>query len=568
MQWIRHILPFITATHRLLFRFTRGGLGGGVFGWHFLQLEHVGRKSGQLRKTPLLYIEDGDRFVVVASNAGQDRHPAWWLNLQTTPEALVTANGESAHVVARRATTEEAARLWVRLEESYRWFGEYRAGTERDIPIVVLEPTSPRRGERWREVRTWFDRVAVVTGAASGVGRALSQELAIRGCRLALVDVNAEGLEEVARQLRAYGTAVTTHVADVSDPVRMQALPEEILAEHEHIHVLVNNAGVTVIADFEDHSLEELQWLVGINLWGVLHGCHFFLPYLQREEEARLVNLSSATGSLGFPGHSAYAATKAGVRALSEALHGELSIAGNVHVTSVHPGGIRTGLFEAARGAKASDIAKVSKEPESARFFRSPEQVAKKIVRAVERKRVRVLVGWDAYAIEGLWRLSPSLAIRTMGWLHRAQERADGEPIYQHVEVTHRYEASPQAVWDVYTDHARWSEWAGTPESRLVTPGHPDANGVGAVRGFAGGMREEVLSFEPPKRMTYAIVAGLFPVKDHEGEVLFEAEHGGTVVTWCCRFRPKIPGTGALLRRIVIATFRRSLEGLERHSFS
>ena len=199
-------------------------MGAGLFGLRFLQLEHVGRKSGLPRKTPLLYVEDGDRFIVAASNAGQNRHPAWWLNLAARPEAVVTAAGERVEVHARRALRQEEARLWIRLGESYRWFSEYRVGTTRDIPVVVLEPLAPRSGRPSADRRTWYDRVAVVTGAASGVGRALCEELAVRGCRLALVDINAEGLREVATRIQELGGSVSTHVADVSDAERMRTL--------------------------------------------------------------------------------------------------------------------------------------------------------------------------------------------------------------------------------------------------------------------------------------------------------------------------------------------------------
>jgi uncharacterized protein YndB with AHSA1/START domain len=135
----------------------------------------------------------------------------------------------------------------------------------------------------------------------------------------------------------------------------------------------------------------------------------------------------------------------------------------------------------------------------------------------------------------------------------------------QHVEVTHRYEASPQEVWDVYTDHARWSEWSGFPGSRLVREGESDRNGRGAVRAFAGGVREEVLDFEPAKRMTYTVVGGPFPIRNHLGEVTFEPDGGGTRVVWRCRFEPKVPLTGGLLRRFIAGSFRRALAGLAAH---
>jgi uncharacterized protein YndB with AHSA1/START domain len=138
----------------------------------------------------------------------------------------------------------------------------------------------------------------------------------------------------------------------------------------------------------------------------------------------------------------------------------------------------------------------------------------------------------------------------------------------QRVEVEHRYAAPPQAVWDIYTDHARWREWAGTPGSRLAIAGQPNRNGTGAVRAFPGGIREEILTFEPPKRMTYTVIGGFFPIRDHLGEVFFEPDGEGTRIVWRCRFESRIPGLGGLIERFITATFRRALAGLERRGFS
>ncbi|MGY8802846.1 MAG: SRPBCC family protein [bacterium] len=138
----------------------------------------------------------------------------------------------------------------------------------------------------------------------------------------------------------------------------------------------------------------------------------------------------------------------------------------------------------------------------------------------------------------------------------------------QRVEVKHRYNASPEAVWEIYVDHAKWSEWAGVGPSRLVTEGSPDRNGVGAVRGFSAGTLEEVLSFDAPKRMTYTLVGGLFPIKNHLGEVTLAADGDGTLLRWRCEFESKIPGLGGLFRRMITKTFTGGLEGLEKHSFS
>ncbi|MDJ0848722.1 MAG: SRPBCC family protein [Myxococcota bacterium] len=140
----------------------------------------------------------------------------------------------------------------------------------------------------------------------------------------------------------------------------------------------------------------------------------------------------------------------------------------------------------------------------------------------------------------------------------------------QEVEVVRRFAAPPQAVWDVYVDHARWQEWAGVGRSVLQIEGQPERNGAGAVRvlgPWPGRATEEVVEFEPPKRMTYRVVKGGLPMRDHLGEVRFEPDGGGTRVVWRCRFESRIPGAGGLMRRAVTKVFRDALEGLARHHF-
>jgi NAD(P)-dependent dehydrogenase (short-subunit alcohol dehydrogenase family) len=252
-----------------------------------------------------------------------------------------------------------------------------------------------------RELR---GKVAVVTGAASGIGRALCELLAEKGCLLALVDVNASGLEETARSLRERGGLAQTFLADVSDRERMRRLPDEVVEAFGAVHILVNNAGVSVGATFAEHSMEDLDWILGINLGGVLHGCKFFLPHLERQDEAHIVNLSSMFGFLGFAGQSSYCITKAGVRALSEALWTELADT-PVRVTSVHPGGIRTNIIRTARIADEEGRLKGIEQLE--RWGHSPEKTARKIVRAIERNRPRVLIGAEASLLEWAKRAFP-----------------------------------------------------------------------------------------------------------------------------------------------------------------
>jgi short-subunit dehydrogenase len=255
-------------------------------------------------------------------------------------------------------------------------------------------------------MRNLRDKVVVLTGAASGIGRALAFALAQRGARLALVDVDRPGLEDVAKQLASASPEApcSLHTADVSDRVRMQALPAEVLAEHGRVDVLINNAGVTVGAMFADHPIEDAEWLLGINLMGVIYGTKFFLPTLMQAEEAHIVNLSSMFGLFSMPGQALYSTSKAGVRAFTEALWTELD-GTPVRLTSVHPGGIATNIIRATRGMDEADRTRAAALQD--RFGMPAERAAEKIVRAVERDRRRVLVGIDAHVGAFLKRLFP-----------------------------------------------------------------------------------------------------------------------------------------------------------------
>jgi len=250
------------------------------------------------------------------------------------------------------------------------------------------------------------DRVAVVTGAASGIGRATAVALAREGCDLAICDVNEAGLAETATEIQALGRRVCTHRVDVSDKARMQRYAEEVFTEYGHVHVLVNNAGVTVAAPFEEHSLEDWEWIVGINFWGVVYGCKFFLPYLKQADEAHIVNLSSIFGIVGVPTQASYCATKFAVRGLSEALWAELK-QHNIGVTSVHPGGVRTNIAKSAR-AEQEEL-KTSAIDVIERFSVPPEHCAKVIVKAIKKNKMRQLVTRESVLLDTAKRLSPGL---------------------------------------------------------------------------------------------------------------------------------------------------------------
>jgi len=251
------------------------------------------------------------------------------------------------------------------------------------------------------------DGVAVVTGAASGIGAALAKVLATRGCNVALADVNAAGLREVADQVRSLGVDVSEHRLDVSDHEAVAAFPSAVLAEHGRVNVLVNNAGVSLGGTFAQVSPEDFDWLLAINLGGVVRMTRAFLPLLQREPVAQLVNLSSVFGIIAPPGQTAYAASKFAVRGFSEALWHELD-GSPVGVTVVHPGGVRTAIATSARRGGMTN-AEVQAQAETwAKFLRlDPAIAAERIVRGIERRERRVLVGRDAKQIVLIQRFFP-----------------------------------------------------------------------------------------------------------------------------------------------------------------
>jgi short-subunit dehydrogenase len=254
--------------------------------------------------------------------------------------------------------------------------------------------------------------VAIVTGAASGIGRALSLQLAEKGCDLALVDVNEAGLSETAAQVKKFGRLISLHNINVAERSAMARLPEAVLSHHRGVHVLINNAGVSLAGPFESCSLEDVDWIFGINFWGVVFGCKFFLPLLQREKESHIVNVASEFGLIGCPTKTAYCATKFAVRGFSEALRAEL-FGSTVKLTCVYPGPVNTGIAHNGRAWNGT------KQKLEADFLAtrglSAEKVAHKIIRAVERNRPRVLIGSDTRMVDAFTRLAPVLANSLIG---------------------------------------------------------------------------------------------------------------------------------------------------------
>ncbi|MCR9165666.1 MAG: SDR family NAD(P)-dependent oxidoreductase [Nannocystaceae bacterium] len=271
-------------------------------------------------------------------------------------------------------------------------------------------------------MKNFRGRVAVITGAASGIGRALSVALADEGCDLALVDVNEAELTQTAALALRRGVRVSTHPTDVSSREAMQALPDAVQREHGRADIVVNNAGVTVAANLEDQDLDDFEWLVGINVWGVVYGCKFFLPMLRQSDDAYIVNLSSMFGLVGVPGQSSYCLSKFAVRGFSEAIAAELADT-NVRVMSVHPGGISTNIVRDARWGDDREG-----HSRAMRFFETqampPEAAAQRIIDGMRRGASRKLITKEAYLTDAVKRLIPVLPA---SWLARARKAFDAK---------------------------------------------------------------------------------------------------------------------------------------------
>ena len=263
-------------------------------------------------------------------------------------------------------------------------------------------------------------RVAVITGAAGGIGRATAVLLAESGCELALGDIDADGLAETARLARQSDVRVSTYLMDVANREQMEAWPEQVLAEHGHVHILINNAGVAVGSTIEDGSLENFEWIVGINFWGPVYGCKFFIPHLRKEAEAHIVNLSSLFGLIGLPGVGAYCATKAAVRSLSETLLSELHDS-SIGVTSVHPGGIRTGIMESSRYEMGEEDREEAVDA-FARLGMSPERAAAKIVSAIRKNQPRLRICRETYLADWMKRLLPNATNGIVRFFYRRNQ--------------------------------------------------------------------------------------------------------------------------------------------------
>jgi butyryl-CoA dehydrogenase len=255
------------------------------------------------------------------------------------------------------------------------------------------------------------DKVAVVTGAAGGIGAALATHLAGMGCQVALCDVENAGLERTRTACEALGVRASSQVLDVSEAGPVFAWAKQVADQHGSPYLVFNNAGATLVATVKNLTLEELQWLMGINFWGVVHGTKAFLPYMEAAGGGHIVNVSSAFGIIGNPGQSAYTASKFAVRGFTEALSIELGVGRSpVRAHVVYPGAIATGIALNARMGR-NQVPERSREEMLAEFDRmartGADAAAREIVEGVRRGKRRILIGLDARAISALQRLLP-----------------------------------------------------------------------------------------------------------------------------------------------------------------
>ncbi|MGB3168038.1 MAG: SDR family NAD(P)-dependent oxidoreductase [Rhodococcus sp. (in: high G+C Gram-positive bacteria)] len=252
-------------------------------------------------------------------------------------------------------------------------------------------------------------KVAVITGAGSGIGRALAVNLAERGAKLALSDVDVNGLAETVRQAQALGAEVESQFLDVAQRETVLDYAETVKARFGKVNQIYNNAGIAYHGDVEATSFKDIEKIIDVDFWGVVNGTKAFLPHLQESGDGHIVNISSLFGLLAMPSQAAYNAAKFAVRGFSEALRMELLISkAPVKMTVVHPGGIKTAIARNATVAENYDQQSVAKFFDAKLAKTTPDQAAKVILKGVEKGKGRVLIGSDAVALDIIQRLTGS----------------------------------------------------------------------------------------------------------------------------------------------------------------
>ena len=268
-------------------------------------------------------------------------------------------------------------------------------------------------------MKDFTGRVAAITGAGSGIGRALAENLARAGAHLALSDVDDVGLAETVTHCEGRGVKVTSQLVDVADRAAVEAWADQVADEHSRVNLIFNNAGVALGSSVESMSYEDFAWLMDIDFWGVVHGTKAFLPHLKDSGDGHVVNVSSVFGLFSVPSQSAYNSAKFAVRGFTDALRMELEIERcGVSATTIHPGGIKTNIAKRARIdetlAAASGGADKARVEFDKVLMTSPDKAAHQILKAVQRNRRRALIGPDAKALDLVARLPAGLYQRVL----------------------------------------------------------------------------------------------------------------------------------------------------------
>jgi NADP-dependent 3-hydroxy acid dehydrogenase YdfG len=252
-------------------------------------------------------------------------------------------------------------------------------------------------------------KVAVVTGAGSGIGQGLAIELGRSGAKVAICDVDTEGLAQTEERLKAIGVPVKADRIDVTERERFLVYADEVNAHFGKVNQIYNNAGIAYSGDVEVSPFKDIERVMDVDYWGVVNGTKAFLPHLIASGDGHVVNVSSVFGLFAVPGQAAYVSAKFAVRGFTEALRQEMLVARHpVAVTTVHPGGIKTAIARNATAAEGLDSDQLAKLFDKRLARTTPEQAARIILEAVRKKQARVLVGRDAQMLDALVRLTGS----------------------------------------------------------------------------------------------------------------------------------------------------------------
>jgi NADP-dependent 3-hydroxy acid dehydrogenase YdfG len=249
-------------------------------------------------------------------------------------------------------------------------------------------------------------KVAVITGAGSGIGRALAANLAEQGAKLALSDIDTEGLAETVSQAEALGADVKSDRLNVAEREAVLDYAEAVVAHFGEVHQVYNNAGIAYNGDVENSEFKDIERIIDVDFWGVVNGTKAFLPHVIASGDGHIINISSLFGLIAVPGQSAYNAAKFAVRGFTEALHQEMLVAKHpVKVTCVHPGGIKTAVARNATVANDQNAQTFAEFFDKRLALHSPEMAAETIIDGVCKGRARVVIGWEAKALDVLARI-------------------------------------------------------------------------------------------------------------------------------------------------------------------